>query len=112
MIIISPFIVRLITGKFAAAITLWPFIVLRDPKLKENETIIRHEKIHLRQQAELAILLFYILYAVEFTYHFLKTFNRRKAYYRISFEREAYANENNVSYLNNRKFLAFRRYFF
>jgi len=41
------------------AITLWPFVFIRD---HGDEVTINHEKIHLRQQVELLILGFYLLY--------------------------------------------------
>jgi hypothetical protein len=38
--------------------------------------------------------------------------DRKKAYYNISFEREAYANENNIDYLKTRTFWCFVKYEF
>lgn len=110
MIFTNAFIVRLLTGKFATAIALWPFIILRTNTLLKNEVLIRHEKIHLRQQAELLLVFFYILYGLEFMYHYFLCRDRRTAYYRISFEREAYAQEQNEEYLKNRKLFAFINY--
>lgn len=110
MIFISSFLVRLLTGKFASAIAVWPMIILKSPILLKDENLIRHEKIHLRQQAELLVVFFYIWYVLEFIYHYFKTLNRRRAYYLISFEREAYAQENNANYLRHRRFFAFTNY--
>lgn len=102
--------VRMLTGKFATAIAIWPFIILKTDSQMNNEILIRHEKIHLRQQAELAVIFFYLLYGLEFLYHYTKCRDRRTAYYRISFEREAYAQENNANYLSKRGFFAFITY--
>ena len=76
-------------GKFVA-ITHWPFIFYK----KYSIRIINHEKIHLKQQIELFIVGFYIVYFVEWIF---------KGYKNISFEQEAYKNESNLGYLKHRK---------
>lgn len=88
-------------------VTLYPFIVLRDEKLKENRTLINHERIHLKQQLELLIIGFYIWYVVEFLVLIIYYRNWHKAYRNISFEKEAYKNENQLNYLNSRSLFAF-----
>ena len=80
------------------AITLFPFILLKK-KLKEDFVLLNHERIHLRQQLELLILPFYILYMVEYGIKYFKLKNAHKAYLAISFEREAYAKEDDFDYL-------------
>lgn len=91
-------------------VTLFPFIFLKNKKLKENKTLINHEKIHIKQQAELLLIFFYIFYILEWILKFLRHKNRYLAYKNISFEREAYQNENNFNYIKNRKFWAFIKY--
>lgn len=88
-------------------ITLWPFIILREiydaspPWRRKAARIINHESIHIKQQEEMLILPFYVWYILEW---FIKLFfYGKKAYYNISFEREAYDNDDNLSYLNSRK---------
>lgn len=90
-------------------ITLWPFIVLREVHdstdfWKNRATrIVNHESIHIKQQGELLVIPFYILYVLEW---FIKIFiykSTTKAYYAISFEREAHDNDKNLNYLNHRK---------
>jgi hypothetical protein len=107
MIIVSRIILKLCTGNFAAAITLWPFIFIRKEEMKLNPVLINHEKIHLRQQMELLIVIFYLWYIFEFIYHFLKTRNLKIAYRMIRFEKEAYQNEHNLNYLKTRKMFGF-----
>ena len=80
------------------AITLFPFILLKK-ELKEDFVLLNHERIHLRQQLELLILPFYILYMVEYGIKYFKLKNAHKAYLAISFEREAYAKEDDFDYL-------------
>lgn len=91
-------------------LSLWPFIILKDNTLKEDIVLINHEKIHLRQQEELLILPFYIWYIVEWLLRSLFYLDTYKAYQNISFEREAYYNENNLDYLNQRNFFSFIKY--
>jgi len=89
-------------------ITLWPFVILREKYKGRAKRIINHESIHIKQQEELLVIPFYILYVTEW---FIKLFfYGKEAYYNISFEREAYANENNYKYLKNRRFWAWLKY--
>lgn len=71
---------------------------------------MNHERIHLRQQLELLIILFYLWYMIEFIYRFVQFGNRYKAYRNISFEREAYSKENDLDYLKSRSFLSFIKF--
>ena len=77
-------------------LTLWPFIFVKEDTLKKDVILINHEKIHLKQQRELLILPFYIWYICEWLFRTLLYLNSYRAYQNISFEREAYANENNL----------------
>lgn len=91
-------------------IALFPFIFVRKPEDKENNVLINHERIHLRQQLELLIFFFYIFYVVEYYYHLFKLKDPYLAYKNISFEREAYSMESDLNYLKKRKFWSFRKY--
>ncbi|MCX8532820.1 hypothetical protein [Chryseobacterium luquanense] len=91
-------------------ITLYPFIFIKNPEDKKNRVLINHEKIHIKQQLELLIIFFYILYIAEYYYHLFKLKNPYQAYKSISFEREAYAMEHDLNYLKKRKFWAFRKF--
>ncbi|NPA46894.1 MAG: hypothetical protein GXO24_06745 [Chlorobi bacterium] len=100
-------LLKILSLDFASAMALYPFIIVSHPYLKNHETLIRHEKIHLRQQLELGIIGFYIWYALEFLIRWFRYRNRRLAYENISFEREAYARESDATYLSRRPFWAF-----
>ena len=80
------------------AITLFPFIFTK----RTDEGTINHERIHIRQQAELLVIFFYVLYFFEWAF---------KGYNGISFEKEAYENESNLNYLKQRKLFAWAKYF-
>lgn len=91
-------------------ITLFPFIFIKNPADKTNKELINHEKIHLRQQLELLVIFFYLWYVIEYYYWYFKLKDSFMAYKYISFEREAYAMEEDLNYLENRKFWAFLKY--
>lgn len=92
-------------------LSFWPFIILRNPDLKEDRVLINHERIHLRQQRELLVLPFYLLYLLEGIVRFFIYFDAYKAYKNISFEREAYQNEADLNYLPGRGPFGFIKYF-
>lgn len=75
-----------------------------------DKYVINHERIHTAQQRELLFVPFYILYVIEWLVRLVQFRNRHDAYMNISFEREAYANGDNLDYLPNRKLFAWRRY--
>ncbi len=106
MILISKHIVP----KGFVGLTLFPFIFLKRKDLKHNAELINHEKIHLKQQQELLIIFFYLFYGLEWSIKLIKYKNGFLAYKNLSFEREAYMNENNLYYLEKRKFWTFLNY--
>lgn len=110
MVVCLPWLVRLITGNFARAITLYPIVLLRYAVDKDDLVLMNHERIHLRQQLELLVIPFYVWYLAEYAWYRWRGMNHTAAYLRISFEREAYANEQRLDYLDQRPALAFRRY--
>jgi len=91
-------------------LSLWPFIILKNNSLKEDLFLINHEKIHLKQQLELLVLPFYIFYLVEWVMKSIYYLDRYKGYQNISFEREAYYNEKNLDYPNQRRPFSFIKY--
>ena len=99
----------LLLGNFKG-LSLWPFVIVKSAELKKDKLLIHHEKIHLRQQIEMLVLLFYVWYLLEFGIRFLISGNFKLAYRTISFEREAYACENNKDYLAERPFWAFLKF--
>lgn len=91
------------------AICIWPFIFARskyeDGGMSDKD--IRHETIHLRQQAEMLVIPFIVWYLLEWLF---RLFQKGNAYRNISFEREAYANEKDENYLSTRKHYAWIHY--
>ncbi len=94
------------------ALAIFPFIILRRdlPEGIGPKAIIRHEKIHLRQQRELLVAPFYIWYAASYILGRLRGKGHLEAYRDIRFEREAEANMDDEEYLARRRPRAFLRY--
>lgn len=110
MIVCAPRLIQFITGNFARAITLYPFILLRDCQDQQDAVLVNHERIHLRQQQELLVLPFYALYIGEYCWRKMQGMSHLQAYLSISFEQEAYRHEQDLLYLKKRPFLASKNY--
>jgi hypothetical protein len=89
-------------GKDVLAMSVGPFIILKDEQLRNDKILINHETIHWRQALELLIIGFWILY---FAFYLKNRMNliSDEAYRAIPFEKEAYANEADLNYLSKRK---------
>jgi hypothetical protein len=90
--------------------TLFPFVFVKQSVDKKNPVFVNHERIHLRQQLELLVIPFFVLYFLEYLGRLIQYRNRDFAYRNISFEREAYANEKNLDYLKQRSFWNFLKF--
>jgi len=106
MILISKYLLP----KGYNGLAIYPFMVLKNKALKLNKVVLNHERIHLRQQIELLIIPFYLWYITEFVILIIKYKNWNLAYRNISFEKEAYRNESDFNYLENRSFWQFLNY--
>ncbi|WP_233164515.1 hypothetical protein [Pedobacter sp. ASV28] len=95
----------------AAAMALFPFILVKEAGYKNDSILINHELIHHRQQLELLIVPFYIMYFLNYAFNLLKYRNHHQAYSHILFEKEAYAKEHDLSYLGTRKPFAWYSFF-
>jgi len=106
MIVIIPKLL----GKSFNAITIYPFIILKNKSLKYDSILLNHELIHIKQQKELYWIFFFVWYFIEYVIKLIYFKNSYDAYKNISFEREAYSNELNPDYLTNRKKFNFLKY--
>lgn len=95
----------------AAGMAIFPFVLIKYAGLKNDQQIINHEFIHLRQQIELLIIPFYILYILNYLINLVRYLNHDRAYRNIVFEREAYGNDSDYMYLKKRKYFAWIKYF-
>lgn len=95
----------IIPPKGFKAINLFGIIFVRKERKDDLTTIdLNHEAIHTAQMKELLYVFFYLLYVLEWLYRLLVS--PRTAYRGLSFEKEAYDNQNNLSYLKHRKHFA------
>ncbi len=107
---VNKFPVIVIRDLWVQGMAVFPFIIIRDPKDKQNLLLIRHETIHLMQQLELLILPFYLGYLINYIYNIFKYHNHDQAYKEIVFEREAFSKETDTDYLFYRKPWSFMQY--
>lgn len=91
---------------FASAITLFPFILTETM----DETVLNHERIHLKQQLEMLIIPFYLWYILEYLIRWIGGEDRYEAYSSISMERECFENDSDMTYISNRKPYSFIKY--
>lgn len=93
------------------AINLFGILFVRGDKntIELSQRTINHESIHSAQIKELYYILFYIAYFFEWLFNLCRYGFNIKAYRNISFEKEAYDNDENYDYLITRKRFAMWR---
>lgn len=109
------------------AVNLFGVLFVRGARPLTNVTL-NHESIHSRQFIELMVLFavatvfirwwlpvfapfaFYVWYIVEWLVHLIRFRSTYIAYRRISFEREAYTHQEDMSYTNDRYWFNFLKY--
>lgn len=93
-----------------AAMAIYPFILVQKVSYKNDVVLVNHEKIHHRQQLELLIVPFYLFYLLNYLYNLLKYKKHQLAYLNIIFEKEAFVQQQNLSYLSTRKMFSWIKY--
>ena len=71
---------------------------------------VNHEEIHTAQMKEMLYVFFYLWYVAEWLVRLAQYRDTKKAYRNVSFEREAYACESDMGYLQRRKRYAWTGY--
>lgn len=84
-------------------------LVRKEFKGKLTDIDINHEKIHSAQIKELLYIFYYPIYLICWIIEIIRP-PYRTAYHDTCFEREAYANEMNLHYMQKRKLWAFMKY--
>lgn len=97
---------KLLPFKGFTAINIFGILFYKD-KNSLNSCLLNHEKIHTKQMVELLFIGFYLWYVLEWI---VRIFMRGNAYQNISFEREAYNNQRDLQYLENRKHYSWIKY--
>ena len=97
---------NIIPFKGFAAINICGILFVR--KKQTSEVLLRHEEIHTKQMQELLYLFFYVAYLFEWLFRLLFTKDSlsHQAYRNTSFEKEAYAHQDDKGYLEKRKHFA------
>lgn len=88
------------------AINLFGILFVRGSKVPSKK-VFNHESTHTAQMKEMLYIFFYLWYIIEWFFKLFVYWDVKEAYRAISFEREAYLNEENDSYLSTRKFWSF-----
>lgn len=93
---------KVIPFKGFKAINLFGVLFVRKEAVL-SEADINHEAIHTEQMKEMLYVGFYLWYAVEWLVRLVQHRDAHTAYRNVSFEREAYANQADLEYLQQRK---------
>ncbi|NDV78140.1 hypothetical protein [Dysgonomonas sp. 511] len=93
------------------AINLFGLIIARKEYGRLTSVEKDHELIHTRQMLEMLIIPFYLSYVAEWLIRWIQYGDKYKAYLNISYEREAYRNMHDPSYLKKRKLYSFIHYY-
>lgn len=125
---------KLIPVEGCLALTAWPFCFIRKDARKFDEYDENHEKIHCYQQIEMLLVMlagvtfaipylgvswwwlllaptmYFIWYMVEYFIRSIIYGDKNEGYRNIATEQEAYMNEKNLNYLNERKPFAWLKY--
>lgn len=81
----------------------FPLIIVKEKHLLDSDKRINHEMIHFWQSIYLLIIGFWIFYILNFIINLFIYRNANKAYRNIILEREAYDNDDDLTYLFHRK---------
>lgn len=92
------------------AINLFGVVFAKRQQGELGSVECNHEFIHTLQQRELLFLGFYLLYLVEWGIGLLRYRDRHVAYRNISFEREAYAHQDDMNYARLRPRFGWARF--
>lgn len=101
---------KYLPAKGYAAINICGLVFARKEYCPLKDHIRNHEAIHTAQMRDLLFLFFYLWYGIEWVIRLIQYRNTKKAYYNISFEREAYRNQYNSEYLKQKKYFSFTKY--
>jgi|TARA_R100001594_G_C3900745_1_gene230772 hypothetical protein len=104
---IVPKIISIFAPVSVYAVAFGPFTWYRQ---KATPVIKNHESIHFFQQLELLFVFQWILYGLFWLIGLIKHRSTVLAYAENPFEKEAYLNQENLNYLDERKWFSWWRY--
>lgn len=94
-------------------LTIWPFIFMRKMsgvRGEFSELDRLHEGVHGEQQKELLVVLFFVIYLLDWLIRLIIYRDALEAYRNISFEQEAFLYQRDPDYLSRRKRYAWVKY--
>ena len=94
-------------GGYLAVNIFGVLFIRKGTRDKIGDNVINHESIHSAQAKEMLYIFFYLWYGIEW---FIRLFQHGDEYRSISFEREAYDNEKDSSYLSTRRSYSWFKY--
>lgn len=98
-------------GYGAQAFLGLPIVIVAKKEYADNKPLINHEKIHVIQGLETLFIGLWIMYSGHFLYNrIVKRMSSYDAYMNIIFEKEAYANQDNLTYLKKRRLWQWLKY--
>lgn len=100
---------KIIPIKGFRAINLFGILFVRG-NAEINDVVLNHERIHTAQMREMLYAPFYVWYVIEWLIRLI--IDKKTAYRSIGFEKEAYQNQHNLSYLKERKIYSSLKYLF
>ena len=110
ILLVSPFLCLLASVVVRnPVLALWPLIISPYP-ISRASSVYRHERIHLRQQRELLLIGFYVLYLWDWLRGRCMGYSAVTAYLQIRFEQEASDHSRDRDYLETRSRFAWRAY--
>ena len=101
---------NIIPFKGFKAINLFGILFCRK-EAKIDDVTINHEEIHTAQMKEMLYIFFYIWYFIEWLIRLVMYMDSKMAYRNIAFEQEAYRNDKDMEYINNRKHYTWVNFF-
>lgn len=106
---------KILPVKGFGSMTLFNLLLTRQDHV--GQQTINHETTHLEQAFDFHLwyfgfIIFYIWYILEWILKLPSALFGYRPYYSISFEQEAYRNQSNPNYLNERKHFAWLKYVF
>ena len=108
ILIVSPWFTKLMSVVIDVyAITIFTFIISKE---EMNAETLNQETIHIYQQRELILISLYLLNYYYYLRIVIKYKDKQNAYFMIPFEQEAYANDGNLNYLDERKPYCWREF--
>jgi hypothetical protein len=97
---------NIIPFKGFKCINLFGILFVRKGCFMSDEDL-NHERIHTAQMKEILCVFFYLWYFIEWL---IRLFGKGNAYRNLGFEKEAYSNEDDLTYLATRPRFAWWKY--